>query len=223
MLEAHGVATVALSLVREHARRMRPPRALHCEFPLGRPLGVPGDAAFQHRVLDAAFGLLDAAEVPVLAEFPEVVADVPDEPLSCAVPPRFDPDLHPAVDEALGLRDAYDRSRRRRGHTLVGVAVPPDGIAAAVGAFARLAAGEPWDEDALPDPASAALDVRSYYEEVALELAAVTPAARAAESWFFERTEAGRVLCEAREAMRAGGLPAGLWERLIPRTRVRPG
>jgi len=39
--------------------RSHPPRALHCEFPLGRPLGRPGDAAFQRRVLVAALRLLE--------------------------------------------------------------------------------------------------------------------------------------------------------------------
>ena len=32
-----------------------PPRALHCEYPLGRPLGRPGEPEFQHDVLARAF------------------------------------------------------------------------------------------------------------------------------------------------------------------------
>ena len=35
-------ATVAISIIREQIEATQPPRALHCEFPLGRPLGKPG-------------------------------------------------------------------------------------------------------------------------------------------------------------------------------------
>ena len=46
--------TVSIALVRENAESLQPPRSLWVSFPLGRPLGVPNDAAFQHRVIDAA-------------------------------------------------------------------------------------------------------------------------------------------------------------------------
>src|SRR5581483_2129988 len=49
-LEARGLATVQLASTRSYVERMRPPRSLYCEFPFGRPLGKPGDAALQHRV-----------------------------------------------------------------------------------------------------------------------------------------------------------------------------
>ena len=42
--------TTGISLVRENAAAMHPPRMLWVSFPLGRPLGRAGDAAFQHRV-----------------------------------------------------------------------------------------------------------------------------------------------------------------------------
>ena len=109
-LEAAGLATVGISLVRGQAERSRPPRMLHCDFPLGRPLGRPGDAAFQHRVLTAAFALLPRIDVPVLVDFDEAITDEADQPLACTLPPRHDPTLHPAVDEALGLRRSATRS-----------------------------------------------------------------------------------------------------------------
>ncbi|MFN6122232.1 MAG: hypothetical protein ACK5CE_21690, partial [Actinomycetes bacterium] len=108
VFEAAGIATVVLSSVREMAAKTAPPRALHCEFPLGRPLGVPGDPEFQHDVLTRAFALLDAPSGPVLADPPTGIEAV-DPPLACTLPPRFDPSLPPAVDEARGLRKAYDR------------------------------------------------------------------------------------------------------------------
>lgn len=57
-LERDGLATTGISLVRENTENMQPPRALWVPFPLGRPLGKPGDAAFQHRVIAAGLALL---------------------------------------------------------------------------------------------------------------------------------------------------------------------
>ena len=102
------MATVALGSIRKQIESGAPPRGLWCDFPLGRPLGKPGDPEFQHRVLEAAFALLDSSE-PVLAVFDQAIPDSGDEMLACPVPPHHDPDVHPAVDEARGLRAAYDR------------------------------------------------------------------------------------------------------------------
>ena len=79
--------------MREVAQRMPIPRALFCDFPLGRPLGKPGDTGFQRRVLEAAFALLDTATEPTLAEFPEAVIDEVDVPLACPMPARVNPAL----------------------------------------------------------------------------------------------------------------------------------
>ncbi len=123
VLEAQGLATVMISSVRAQTERLHPPRALHCEFPLGRPLGKPGDPAFQRTVLDAAFALLRAPVGPVLVDFPEAIGDAADEALVCTLPPRLDPTLPAAVDEVLGLRAAYERQRAATGRTMVGRAV----------------------------------------------------------------------------------------------------
>ena len=94
VFEAAGLATVALGSVRKQIEEAAPPRGLWCNFPLGRPLGKPGDAAFQMRVLKHAFSLLDATE-PVFEEFPERVSDENNEALSCPMPPRTNKALHP--------------------------------------------------------------------------------------------------------------------------------
>src|SRR5690242_21663343 len=47
----------------------------------------------------AALDLLARPEGPVLEEFPESITDNL-EPVACVLPPRFDPSLPPAVDEA---------------------------------------------------------------------------------------------------------------------------
>ena len=108
VIEKAGIATVTLASTLAVAEKMEPPRAMWADFPLGRPLGKPGDPEFQHRVLAAAFALLDSPE-PVVTEFDEAIRDDGDEMLACPLPPRHDPDAHPAIDEARGLRAAYDR------------------------------------------------------------------------------------------------------------------
>jgi hypothetical protein len=206
--EAAGLATVALSLVRPHIERLHPPRALHCEFPLGRPLGRPDDPVFQRRVLDTAFALLARPEGPVLEDFPEVVADGVDDVLACPVPPRFDPNVPPAVDEARALRPAWERAYARVGRTQVGRATGVDGIPDAIAAFVRIGEGVPWTEVDLPgDPADVAMDIRAYYEEAALGLADHVPAARAAESWLYRSTSTGALLKQALAALQGADPP----------------
>ena len=218
VLEAAGLATVGISSVRGQVERARPPRILHCEFPLGRPLGRPHDPAFQHRVLAAAFDLLPRTDVPVLVDFEETIIDAADEPLACTLPPRYDATLHPAVDEALGLRPAYERRRATTGTTNVLRLGGPDRIADLVGVFVRIVDGTPWDAVGL-EPAQigqAALDIRAYYEEAALALANHVPAARQAESWFYRITATGELLREAQRIIRDADAPRQAWFPVVP-------
>ena len=121
-LETEGLSTTGISLVREHTEAMAPPRALWVPFPLGRPLGAAGDAAFQHRVIAAALALLDRPEGPVLEDFSEPVPDDgTNEPWSCPV--RFareaaDEDIVGAArTELAGLAAWHALAARRRGRT----------------------------------------------------------------------------------------------------------
>lgn len=75
-IERAGVATITISLIREQTERVNPPRSLWVPFPLGRPLGTAGDAAFQTDVLKAAFDLLETATEPTIVDFPH---DAPGE------------------------------------------------------------------------------------------------------------------------------------------------
>ncbi len=72
-MEQRGIATVAIQLLRDVARAVRPPRALWVPFPLGYPFGAPDAPELQHRVLAAALGLLEDrdAEPPLLRDFEE--------------------------------------------------------------------------------------------------------------------------------------------------------
>lgn len=68
-LERAGITTVSVSLLREVAQVINPPRTLFVPFPMGFPLGEPNNTDLQHRVIAAALALLPRSEVPVLAEF----------------------------------------------------------------------------------------------------------------------------------------------------------
>ncbi len=122
IFEAAGIATVAFGSIRQQMIGTAPPRGLACDFPLGRPIGKPNDAEFRHKVLAQAFSMLKRTG-PGVEDFPEFIPDAGTELLTCPLPPRHDPDVHPAVDEARGLRAAYDRAIEKYGNR-VGAAVP---------------------------------------------------------------------------------------------------
>lgn len=50
-LEAEGIMTTGIALIRENAEALQPPRLIRVTFPLGYPLGKPNDPAFQRRVI----------------------------------------------------------------------------------------------------------------------------------------------------------------------------
>ena len=69
-LERRGVATVSVSLLREVTEKVRPPRALFVPFPLGYPLGKPGEPGVQLRILRRTFALLGRpGPGPILEDF----------------------------------------------------------------------------------------------------------------------------------------------------------
>jgi hypothetical protein len=181
---------------RAQAELVGPPRGLYCQFPLGRPLGKPLDPGFQRQVLDAAFALLSRTDGPLIETFGEVIEDEVDQPLSCPIPPRLDPNEAEAVSEARGLRAAYDRAVARLGTTQVGRVVDADGIPEAIRSFVAVVGGKPWNGVDYPggNPATLLMDIRTYYEEAALGLSDHVPAARASESWYYRKTKMGELV-----------------------------
>lgn len=71
-LEEFGVSTVTISLLREITEKVRPPRALEVPYGFGFPLGRADDIDLQHKILKAAFDMLEDVEVPgEIREFKE--------------------------------------------------------------------------------------------------------------------------------------------------------
>ena len=220
LFEAEGMATVAFGSIKSQIETTAPPRGLWCDFPLGRPLGVPSDPEFQHRVLAKAFELLDSPE-PIFAEYDVSIIDDENEVMACPMPPRHDPDLHPAIDEEKGLRPAYERSVAQYGNRVgAGRVVQADEITDAIDAFVKIAEGTPWKEAGVPGiPARVSQDIRGYYETAALALSDHAPPAWAGTRWFLDHTEAGRVLMNARQAMADAGEPNPIWFYMAPGDR----
>lgn len=58
VIEAAGIPTVSVSLLREVTARVEPPRVLAVDRPLGYPLGSPNDPPLQRAIILAALRLL---------------------------------------------------------------------------------------------------------------------------------------------------------------------
>lgn len=75
-IEAAGITTVSLSMIAEWTRSVGAPRVAAIEYPLGLPLGRPGDPEGQRAVLRSALRVLEQADrpgavVPLPFEWPE--------------------------------------------------------------------------------------------------------------------------------------------------------
>ena len=193
-LEAEGIATTLIALIRHHAEHSRPPRALWVPFQLGRPLGAPGNAAFQREVLRSALSLLESDEGPVVLE------DFPDDEPDSADLPRWQPPLVlDALDltgEVARLAPWYARSVEQSGRTTVGISGMT--IPEAARYLAAVDSGAP-----LPRPRKdlsdvqclryAVDDLKAYYLE-AVCAAGAPPSGWQLANWFFECTLAGRLV-----------------------------
>lgn len=234
-LESEGLATAGISLIRPHTEKIRPPRALWVPFELGRPFGVPDDAAFQRRVLMALLGLLAAPSGPVLADYPE---DVPGTtmmdmsgmacPIRFETPPAAQESLAQAVAREIGqLQPWYDLALERRGRTTFGSAELP---IAEVSAFLAQ-----WLPDARPESPRAGVaadvmlklaaeDLKAFYFEACMAQPAgpVPLSARQMADWFWGETSAAALLVALRARLVADPDPGlrmiGL-NNMVPRAQ----
>ena len=123
VFEDVGLATVAIALVREHAERVRPPRALWVPFYFGYALGKPDDPEFQHQVISTALSTLDAESGPALADYPEDAGPIglPQASEVSAAETNGSAKSLDAAGEITALRGYYERWQEQRGHTAVGI------------------------------------------------------------------------------------------------------
>ena len=221
VFELAGLATIVLTPMRPVAERMGVPRALYTDFPLGRSLGKPSDQQFQYEVLRAAFALLEEPEGPVIRDFPVSVSSDDSKPLQCPLPPRFNADLHPAVDEAHALRAAYNRALQKSGKTSLGMRISAAEVPDALDKLVKIATGEHWENLGFSAETiyGTVHDIRCYYEELACELADGPIGPWATEEWFYDQTKAGDIILQARRAMRDAEVEQSVWFGLAPAGR----
>jgi hypothetical protein len=204
VFEAAGLSTVQISLVREHSEKVKPPRALFCDFPFGLALGRPNEPEFQHRVLAQAFGLLERPAGPVLEEFPEPVVPA-GGPRPGSLPSVRPPD--PAF-ELTSLRGYYDRFVERQGRTAVGLAgVPSTRLRGLVRLLERYLAGEQLEPPERPPEVPllqylryACDDLKAFYREAYLEQHP-TAEGPELEAWFWQQTALGGLMIRVRDAL----------------------
>ena len=66
IIEEQGIPTASITLLEGITRKIRPPRALAVPYPLGFPLGEPGNRGLQTSILRALLALVSRTDVPVL-------------------------------------------------------------------------------------------------------------------------------------------------------------
>lgn len=211
-LEEEGLATTQISLIREHTEIMRPPRALWVPFDLGRPFGVPNDAAFQTRVLLNALELLEAAEGPILSDFPEDAPESDSPPIIMACPVYFagneeissstDRLLNAFRDELSQMTNWYELARQNSGRTTASLSgLTPEEIMGFLADFLRGKRDEwPIPEVTTTDALRmAAEDLKACYFEALTAQPGQTGDSLSMANWFWGQTVAAQVINAIRE------------------------
>lgn len=213
------VATTGVSLIREHAEGMKPPRSLFVPFPLGRPLGSPDQPDFQRDVLQTALQLLETATETALDDYPHDAPTSGDDPWACAValaPPEPANESEALrdqlVEEIRQLAPWHAESIRRRGRTTVGVSgASLEQIEQLATLLADFATGEEpadgeidWNHPMPVRLKFASDDLRAFYHESATaQPGAKYPTDADLNDWLFNQTLLGTVLRQIVGLMRA--------------------
>lgn len=186
--------------MREHTAAINPPRALWVPFILGRPFGVPGDPAFQRRVLLAVLRLLEAPAGPVLEDYAEEApAPAAAETEGMACPVSFErtaapDDIGAALEREIEeLAPWHDLATKRRARTTTGLSGMTMEMAAQfVASYLNSKPAQNLDGmNAAETLKIVCDDLRAYYYEAAAAKPG-NPDAQAVLHWFWHDTAAGR-------------------------------
>ena len=228
-LEAEGMPTTQISLVREHTVALSPPRALWVPFMLGRPFGVPDDSAFQRKVVLAALQLLERPAGPVLEDFPEDaphagLVEAPED-LVCPVSfPRLASEGSLAqrfVDEVAQLEAWHEVAVTHRGRTTLGVTgLAPAQLAAYLASWLTApASGYRADVSAAEALKFCFDELKAfYYEAKSVQPGRHTSAS--IQDWFWFETAAGQAFLQIRSQASAStdaAVKALAGQSLVPR------
>ena len=215
VFEEAGLSTTCIALVKEHAARVKPPRTLAVPFPYGSALGRANDPAFQHKVIDAALGLLTNNDAPVLAEFPEDGEGPANLLQASVVQANSTKSLSDPADELTSLREYYERwVGNQGGRTLVGLTgVPQRQFRGIVRYLQDYSQGQNGNAPERPDGVSEPQyirwcvdDLKAFYYEARMEQ---RPSAGEDElhGWFWGETAMGNLIVDIGTLMNASEDP----------------
>lgn len=215
-LEGRGIATTAISLIREHAEQIAPPRALNVPFDFGHPFGAPNAPTLQGNVLRSALALFERKHGPVLEDWDGDPGDAsvhPDgsaDPWSCPIPLQSEPSGEPSGSDRLRadaeaelarLLPWYEHAVAERGRTTVGACgLPVDALIPFICEFLEGAPPESPQEDL---PTAIALKTACEdLKQVYLEAATAQPVAPGeaqpghveVNDWFWRETRTAALL-----------------------------
>lgn len=210
VFEAAGLTTVAIALVREHAEKVKPPRALFVPFPYGFPLGKPDEPEFQHHVIAATLDLLKQPSGPVLVDFED---EIPGElPQASAIESSPEALEQNPADEVTAIRAFYERwVEEHQGRTAVGLSGVPQrrfrGTVRFLEAYAKN--GHNGDADMKERPGDVskpqflrycADDLKAFYYEARM---CQRPQSTDSEmhTWFWGETAVGKLIKSVAEKM----------------------
>ena len=204
VLEEHGIATTTIAMVREHAEKVKPPRALFVPFFFGFALGKPNEPDYQHQVLSAALGLLKEAEGPVLEDFPEDSAPTA-MPQASQVKSEEERPSRGAADEVTALRAFYERwVDNNGGRTAVGLCGVPQRRFRGVVRFLEACAQGEGDADMAERPETVSRaqfirycsdDLKAFYYEARMEQSKDADE-ESLHRWFWGSTAAGKLIAD---------------------------
>ena len=208
VLEEAGLITTALSLVEEHAKKIKPPRILSVPFNFGNTFGEVNNPSYQHEILAATFGLLERSEGPVLEIFE---TDVIQRLVLSRTESKREADTEEKdlLTELSDLKADYEKGlKANKGRTAVGLSTIETGLFHEVMEFLRqYSAGELEDSVLRPQHFSLGHfvrycvdDLKSYYLESRI---AVKPEATMNElyEWLWSDTSFGDLLGELADFM----------------------
>ena len=203
------MTTTGIVLIEEHAQRVKPPRMLAVPFFFGNALGEAENPEYQHKVLQAAFDLLDRDRGPVLEQLPDDM--IPDILMqgSETTNDSQEKGLN-AADELTSLRAYYEQwSNAHGGRTAVGASTIPQRRFRGVIRFLEgYISGEASDMKERPQDFTVPQfirhcvnDLKAFYYEARM-VQRPDGADREIHEWFWSETAVGALVMALAQRMR---------------------
>ena len=165
-------------------------------FILGRPFGSPEDAPFQHRVLDAALGLLTQKDSPIFLEFSEEAPEISESLEEWVCPVSFNKEreeglLQNVKNEIALLRPWFEKRKTILGKTSFGISdFDLEDLAPFIHRFFSAEQNSKSDSLRLK---LATDDLNAFYLEAALQQPSANEIS-AFENWYWNETAGGQLV-----------------------------